>query len=407
MINLGNTVMRHGKLILLLALLPAALGLAQNRLPQDYVAADELVTLSSDMTFDQAFMVLSKVSYAKEGRTIIDPLKHQGRIELDIVNLPWRKAFEVILKAHRLGYVAHEKFFEVTGGAENVAPDKQEISLLTREVRIDAIFFEADRRALSEAGVDWSVLRLGNELSAGLEVNGATQVTEEIFQGDVNYSTTQNGIDYNITALLKAFESQNLGRILAQPQVVVVSGREGRVQVGQDFSIKTRDFAGNVLDNFFSTGTILTVTPVAFSENGVNFVHLSLHAERSSAQPGAVSTIINKSQANTQVLLVDGESTMVGGLLSRDYKMVRKGVPFLKDLPWYVLGLRYVFGYNLSDGVDRELIVILKAQILPELKARATTPGKSLNELFEQRQNETHRELNRNWEAEPEVKFGE
>ncbi len=396
---MARKILRMGSLWFLLSAILTSCAFGQNRLPQEYISADEIITLSSDMSFEQAFTVLSKVAFEKEGKTIIDPLKHQGRIDVEIVNLPWKKAFEIILKAHRLQYVEHEKFYEVTGEPQEVSADKKPVTVSSREIRIEAVFFEGDRHALSEAGVDWSFLRSGNTWNGGFSVNGANEVTSNIVEGNLSYTENSGGIEYDVSSVLKAFESENLGRILAQPQIVVLSGREGRIQVGQDFSIKTRDFAGNIIDNFFSTGTILTVTPVVFSESGVNFIHLSIHAERSSAAPDVVSTTINKSQADTQVLLLDGESTMLGGLYTRDFKTVRKGIPYLKDLPWWALGLRYLFGYNLQDTADKELIVVLRASLVPDLKNRAIQKLKNLDETFEQERNRSQGTYEEYWQT--------
>jgi type IV pilus assembly protein PilQ len=382
----------------LLALALITIGMAQDRLPQEYVAADEIISLSADMTFDEAFQILSAVSYKKEGKTIIDPAKRQNRIDVQIVNLPWKKALEIILKAHRLWYVEHEKFYEITGEAEAQQPGEVIINLNTREVRIEAIFFEADRRALAESGIDWSFLRATNVWSAGFGVNGATPVSDEIVEGNFGYSKNIDGADYTATALLRAFESQNLGRILAQPEVVVISGKQGRVQVGQDFSIKTRDFAGNIIDNFFSTGTILTVTPTVYTEDNIPFIHLIIEAERSSATPDVVSTTINKSNAMTEVILLDGESTSVGGLFSREYNTLRKGVPYLKDLPWWFFGLRYVFGQNLKETYDKELLVILKASILPEIKARSVIERALNSDKFEGERGKFLKDMDNSWE---------
>jgi type IV pilus assembly protein PilQ len=382
----------------LLALTLLSIGTAQDRLPQEYVAADEIISLSADMTFDEAFQILSAITYKKEGKTIIDPAKRQKRIDVQIVNLPWKKAFEIILKAHRLWYVEHEKFYEVTGEPEKMQPGEVIISLSTREVHIEAVFFEADRRALAESGVDWSFLRATNVWSAGVDIRGATGVSDEIVEGNFDYSKNIGEADYTVGGILRAFESQNLGRILAQPEVVVISGKQGRVQVGQDFSIKTRDFAGNIIDNFFSTGTILTVIPTVYSEDNIPFIHLVIEAERSSASPDVVSTTINKSHAITEVILIDGESTTVGGLFSREFQTVRKGVPILKDLPWWFFGLRYLFGQSLVETSDKELLVILKANILPELRTRSNYERALNPDKFELERSESIDEINKSWE---------
>ena len=83
-----------------------------------------------------------------------------------------------------------------------------------------------------------------------------------------------------------------------------MDGQEGDIQVGQDFSIKQRDFAGNITDAFFSTGTILTATPYIMTDRDTSFIYLDLRVERSTANPDPVSTIINKQEARDPGALV-------------------------------------------------------------------------------------------------------
>ncbi len=106
------------------------------------------------------------------------------------------------------------------------------------------------------------------------------------------------------------------------------------------------------------------------TDGGQTFIHLALEAERSSGTPGQISTVISKTQARTEVLLLDGEETVVGGLYSTDEIIIRDGIPLLKDLPWWVFGIRYLTGYNRTSYSQRELIVLLKVELVPTLEER-------------------------------------
>ncbi|MBU1653231.1 hypothetical protein KKA00_13500, partial [bacterium] len=223
--------MKNFYLITLALFLLTTITSAQDRLPQDYTSPDEVITLSADMTFDQAFDILSRISYEKENKTIIDPAKRKGRIDVQIVNLPWKNAFEVILKAHRLGYVEHEQFYEITGEAVQKSPEEMIISLTSREVLIEAVFFEADKSALAESGIDWTFLMSSSTFSGSFGVDGATGVSDEIVEGSFGYNNNTGTGEMDVTGMLRAFESKNLGRILAQPQIIVISGKEGKIQV--------------------------------------------------------------------------------------------------------------------------------------------------------------------------------
>jgi type IV pilus assembly protein PilQ len=352
------------------------------------------------MSFEQAFNILSTISDRTEGKTIIDPLRRGGQINVEIKNLPWKKALEVILLANRLSYIEHEKFYEITGEQKPVKPEEEPIKLTSREIRIDAVFFEANRQALLDVGVNWSALFFGgNWDTTGFALNGADEVLDDIVEGRGSYSNSVDNYSYTVTGLVHALERDELGRVLAQPQLTVLSGKEGRIQVGQDFSIKTLDFAGNIVEQFFSVGTILTVKPTVYTENETDFIHLDIHMERSDVQPDPITTIVNKSQANTQVLLLDGETTVVGGLYSRDEGSLRKGVPFLKDLPWWVFGLRYIFGYNMNETYDRELVVVLRAHLLPLLGDRTDSVPSYIPDKFKQGSQDMRDRFEQNWDA--------
>ncbi len=141
----------------------------------------------------------------------------------------------------------------------------------------------------------------------------------------------------NATAMFRFFESQNLGEIIASPTITVRDRQKGRIQIGSDFSIKQRDFSGNVIDKFYSAGSIINVVPYVYSKKGIDYILLKLEAERSSFFPSELTTEVKKTSASSDVLLLDGEETVIGGLYINEETIARTGIPFLKDLPWWVL----------------------------------------------------------------------
>ena len=76
-----------------------------------------------------------------------------------------------------------------------------------------------------------------------------------------------------------------------------------------------------------------------------------------------MSTVINKATANTSVLLYDGEEVAIAGLYSTSDQKSRSGIPILKDIPKWFLGLGYLFGYDRIETVKRELIILLKIDL--------------------------------------------
>jgi type IV pilus assembly protein PilQ len=72
--------------------------------------------------------------------------------------------------------------------------------------------------------------------------------------------------------------------------------------------------------------------------------------------------------------MLNGEQTVIGGLFVNDETTVRNGIPILKDLPWWVFGLRYLFGSDSKAITKKELVICIKAELVPTLKERLTTP---------------------------------
>jgi type IV pilus assembly protein PilQ len=238
-------------------------------------------------------------------------------------------------------------------------------------------------------GVDWKVLLNGESTDIGglLRTQGESgsegSGEEGGSEGEALESEFNLGIasDFSIgsffgqaTALFRFFETEGLGEIISSPSIIVRDKSQGSIQIGSDFSVRTRDFAGNTVEKFFPTGTIIEVVPYIHNEDGLDYILLDILVERSSFSQNETTTEIKKTNATTQVILLDGEETVMGGLFVNEEAIVRNGIPFLKDLPWWVFGIRYLTGSDETITRKKELIILLKAEMVPTLKDRFAHP---------------------------------
>ncbi len=340
----------------------------------------DLVSMSSDTSFQQALGILQVYLMREEGRIFVDLSNTKGEIGMKIDKLHWKAAMISIFTAK--GLLWEETYNAVlirkpddskagarksgSGATVSAAP----VDVSRDEVLIEVTFFEADRNALSEVGIDWTSLSDG-KVNFSANLNSSDQVTEDILSIAVNETWKIGSGTIDLVTLFEVFEANDEGSVISRQQITVTSGEEGQVLDGMEFSIKSIDESGNTTDNFYKAGTIVTVTPNVRTEvSGNKFIELEVSTERSSAEPGAVSTIVTKSSANTKKILYNGEEAVIGGLTSKETAEVRKGIPFLKDLPWWVLGIRYLTGYNSHQTKTKELLIILKATIIPNLQER-------------------------------------
>ncbi|MTI86698.1 MAG: type II and III secretion system protein [Balneolaceae bacterium] len=391
---------------------------------KEYTNPDEIVTFDKGTTFGEALDVINTFSLEYEDRFIVNNTNFEGAIGVSLPPMHWKEALQYIVRFQNLTLDTYEKYYEINppapdseqgvqqGGGTQATSTGPDINTETREIRINATFFEGNKRALREIGVDWSTL------TSDAPANIADFVTGQQSEGIPNASLNDQFVSINsfgagnvsqnafniltnlgevgpvsVQALFSAFEADNLGKVLATPSVKVVDGQKGNMQVGQDFSIKQRDIAGNVTDEFFSTGTILTVTPQVIDNGDTTFIYMDLAVERSTAQPDVVSTIINKQQATTSAILLDGESTHIAGLYRTEETSIRRGVPILKDLPPWFLGLRYLFGFDSKDYLENELIIIVQAELIEPVSERINNRLQSKREILNQERDRMRTDL--------------
>lgn len=363
---------------------------------RQYVPLTGSVSLSRDMPFHQAMQALSEISVRTANKVIVVDRERTFPIGVEIADMPWQDAFDILVKLHGLQAEEHHTYirvFAIDGGHTAEAEDRPTYDSSRREVLISAIFFEGDRRKLRDQGVNWGVAIKRGTWIQGVEhaVPGQLSVTVQQQQQQTSGATGGDGegeeqLREGLTSLLRLLESRSVGNVLASPSIQVLDGGEGRVQVGQDFSIKQIDFAGNVTDNFISTGLILNVSPTVIFDDSLSIIHLSVTAERSSVNPGAVSTIVNKTQASTSLMLLDGERAAIAGLYTKGEITDRAGIPILKDLPWWLFGIRYLAGTTVREESQKELIIILRASLVPELAQRQIDSRHNLDYLEQRRQ---------------------
>lgn len=374
---------------------------------QGYVNPNELVTLSENISFDQAIQVLSTVSEKITGKRIVSTAAVSVPIGVELDKIQYKKALFIIAQYHNLMVEETESVIVVKkkdAGKEQLTADIY-ASVDDREVKITALMFEANVSEMQERGINWQFLLSRSGLSIGGDFTSVqeqqqsatttTQVQQKPPAFDLSSASTfeMGKFKGNATALFRFFETENLGEIFARPTVTVRNNIQGRAQVGSDFSIKERDFAGNLIDKFYSTGTIIEVTPHIYNEDGIDYILLRLKVERSSAIPDVISTEIRKTEANTSVMLLDGEETAIGGLIVYEETTVRRGIPFLKDLPWWVFGIRYLAGYDSKEVAKKEIIMLIKAEILPSLKERVSKQRES--EVLKKQINENSEALDK------------
>jgi type IV pilus assembly protein PilQ len=233
----------------------------------------------------------------------------------------------------------------------------------TPQVEIVARLVDVDVTATRSLGIDWGLHNL-DVLDAG--------VSENI---DVNAADVSNPAGLvrvgtvkpfgSVEATLQALESQNKANIISNPRITTVNNREASVVVGQQIPLIVQDFAGNAVTQLTTIGIKLNVTPHI---NVGNKITMDIHPEVSDLAAQATvqgGIIINTTMADTRVMVNDGETAVIGGLIRSNETETKRGVPVLMDIP--LLG--NLFRSSSTTRAKRELLIFVTPKILGESTA--------------------------------------
>ena len=232
------------------------------------------------------------------------------------------------------------------------------------EVLIEVTVAEITLSDGNQYGVQFFIDSLGNEDVAGTFRQqglglGAVGSNVALFSG-------------NVQAAINFFASNNLVNVLSTPRLMARSGGSAQINVGTEVPVITSQRAADSQDgvgetdilqsvDYRSTGVLLSIEPIVFGDNRID---LSINQEVSSAISTTTSSIASPTISNrsvtTQLSLEDGETAVLGGLITTTSTVDEKGTPILKDIPFVGPAFR-----NTTLGEDKtELLVLITAYVL-------------------------------------------
>jgi type II secretory pathway component HofQ len=186
------------------------------------------------------------------------------------------------------------------------------------------------------------------------------------------------GTNFNLNLALQALENQTKTRSLSKPEIVTVENAKASIVLGSEIPYATVSSAGTQIQ-FKEAALRLDVTPtVVYESADVKRIKMKLTVEDNSAGDtvnaggGAAVPIINKRRAETEVLVKEGDTLVIGGITQRtDLESTRK-VPVFGDIP--VLG--WLFKSRLVQTTpNRELVIFVTPSVLRRDSPRASLPS--------------------------------
>ncbi|MFH1138458.1 MAG: secretin N-terminal domain-containing protein [Pseudomonadota bacterium] len=251
----------------------------------------------------------------------------------------------------------------------------------TRQVLIEAHIVEATKETAYELGIQWGgLLKDGNGgyiypggASSGIfnQILGNIDPTTGI-AGNFPASLGTEGAGLQLGALtslmggsilaaqLSALEQNNKLNILSSPSITTLDNHAASIESGVDVPFQTIDENGRIKIEFKSALLRLEVLPHIIEDRLLKLNIFTTKEELDTTnEVSGYPTIITK-KAQTNVILLDGETTVIGGLKKNTGQGLVEGVPFLKDVP--LLG--YLFRHTGESDKFEDVLIFLTPHIL-------------------------------------------
>ncbi len=239
-----------------------------------------------------------------------------------------------------------------------------------QQVMLEVRFIEVSRTAGRELGVQWNTfgnpnINVGNGVAAtGLPITSAAAVgAAGVLSGGTPFgfliaNLSKGGLSADVA--INALEQKGLARSLAEPNLVALSGDTASFLAGGEYPIPVAGSFGSVTVDYKKYGIGLAFTPTVL---GNSLINLKIEPEVSQIDTthqvpvgGGLSVpALTLRRASTTLELRDGQSFMLGGLLSTDNKNQIDQLPWLGSVP--VLGTLFSSKSYQQNQTDLAIIV--------------------------------------------------
>ncbi|CAH0992490.1 Secretin ExeD [Sinobacterium norvegicum] len=274
----------------------------------------------------------------------------------------------------------------------------EKLDIRRAQVLVEAIIVELSDEDGKDLGVEWmgqSGVGFGSNVSSGLlgSIASGVEAADPTAGLATALAGTRGGTfgiaDDDYVAIIRALEEKTNSNILSTPSLLTLDNSEAQIVVGKEVPFTTGSYTNDSGDssNPFTTierkdvGITLKVTP-QINEGGT--VVLQIYQEISSltgdaSKVDASDIITNKRIIETSVLVDNGETVVLGGLIDERLDQVNSQIPLLGDIPW----LGRLFRSDANKVVKSNLMIFLKPTIIRDVNSMNIASSKKYRDMRE------------------------
>ncbi len=262
----------------------------------------------------------------------------------------------------------------------------EKLDRVTPQVLIEARIVEANVNFSKSIGTDWNMSGgLTNDTEAagaiadqgvgpqrGYNVIGGTHGWDMAMNlpvasaGTLGFNFTRiAGTPFILNAMLMAMESRSEGRIVSAPRVLTLDNKPAQISQGFEYPYQTRDEDGQTEIAFKNVDLTLDVTPHITPDNRIS---MRVKIDKNDIfQETADGPALTTKSASTELLVNDGDTFVIGGIIRENVSEDNQGIPGLSKIP--LLG--WFFKSRTNSTTKQELLIFITPKIV-QLEQRGT-----------------------------------
>lgn len=264
----------------------------------------------------------------------------------------------------------------ITDVAETVKRAKQIIRKLdkvTPQVIIEARIVEASVQFSKALGIEWGAQ--GGIQADDAQAGIGPQRGYDTVGGTYGYDLAMNfpvasaaslglnfkrllGTPFLLNAKLMAMESSGDGKIISAPKILTLDNKQATITQGYQYPYLSKDESGNTTTAFKNIDLKLDVTPHITPDDRIA---ISLNVSKNDIYVVTDDgPAITKKEAKTELLINDGDTIVIGGIIKTIVTSSEKGVPIISKIPF----LGWLFKNKIKEEDKQELLIFITPRIV-------------------------------------------
>lgn len=233
-----------------------------------------------------------------------------------------------------------------------------ETDVPVKQVMIEARIVAVNKNFERDLGLNFQLNRSGGSPTGGfnMDLGGHTNGTPS---ADTNIQFNRLPAGFLLDLELSALESENDADVISSPRVVTASNAKATIEQGQQIPYQTQAASGGTTTQFVKALLKLDVTPQITPDDKI-ILKLTITNDVPKTDPIMGTVSIDTKKIDTNILVNNGETIVLGGIYERDKANVENRVPFLGTIP--VLG--YLFKSEHIKDHRKELLVFVTPKIV-------------------------------------------